>query len=98
MQTQSLAPATAAQPATTPFCIPMVSALSFSVNEKGALSGPIDYFANPVWQFAQARAYEKAQEMRGQGFSGPAMLNYSELEYGGSREIMEGVDKKFKGE
>src|SRR3990167_3404944 len=83
-------------PATTPFCIPMVSALSFSVNEKGVLSGPIDYFANPVWQFAQGRAYEKAQEMRSQGFSGPAMLNYSELEYGGIREIMEELDKKFK--
>lgn len=91
-----LMPVAVNTPATTPFCIPMVSALSFSVNKEGVLSGPIDYFANPVWCHAQRKAYEKAQEIRSQGFSGPAMLAYTELEYGGIREIMEELDKRFK--
>lgn len=82
-------------PATTPLCIQMVSGLSFSVSEEGILSGPIDYFANPVWQSARQKAYAKAQAMRAQGFSGPAMLNYSELEYGGIAQIMAELDKKF---
>jgi fructose 1,6-bisphosphate aldolase/phosphatase len=41
------------------------------------------------------RAAEKAMEMRRQGFSGPAMLPYSELEYGGIVHILKKLDKRF---
>ena len=34
-------------------------------------------------------------ESRRQGFSGPAMLPYSELEYGGIVKILENLDKRF---
>ena len=35
-------------------------------------------------------------ELREQGFSGAAMLPYSELEYGGIIEKLEKLEKKFK--
>jgi fructose 1,6-bisphosphate aldolase/phosphatase len=38
----------------------------------------------------------KAIEMREEGFSGAAMLPYSELEYGGIVERMKKLDKQFK--
>ena len=33
--------------------------------------------------------------MRRQGFSGPAMLSYSELEYGGIVQILDAIDNRF---
>jgi fructose 1,6-bisphosphate aldolase/phosphatase len=38
---------------------------------------------------------EKATDIRRQGFSGAAMLPYSELEYGGIVEKLEKLEKKF---
>jgi fructose 1,6-bisphosphate aldolase/phosphatase len=38
----------------------------------------------------------KALKIRKQGFSGAAMLNYKELEYGGIVEKMKKLDVKFK--
>ncbi len=37
-----------------------------------------------------------AIEIRSQGFSGPAMLPYSELEYGGVVEKLAKLEKKFR--
>ena len=37
----------------------------------------------------------KAAEIRAQGFSGPAMLPMSELEYGGVMEKMGQLDERF---
>jgi fructose 1,6-bisphosphate aldolase/phosphatase len=42
------------------------------------------------------KAQEKAQYMRDQGWSGAAMLPYHELEYGGFRDTMQGLMKRFK--
>jgi len=39
---------------------------------------------------------QKATDIRQQGFSGAAMLPYSELEYGGIVDKMKALDKKFK--
>jgi fructose 1,6-bisphosphate aldolase/phosphatase len=39
---------------------------------------------------------EKATSIRRQGFSGPAMLPYSELEYGGIVERLKKLEAKFK--
>ncbi|MDR7610225.1 MAG: fructose 1,6-bisphosphatase, partial [Armatimonadota bacterium] len=41
------------------------------------------------------RVAEKAMEMRKQGFFGPAMLPYSELEYGGIVARMERLENEF---
>ncbi|MFP3952809.1 MAG: fructose-1,6-bisphosphate aldolase/phosphatase [Candidatus Acetothermia bacterium] len=74
---------------------PIVSALAFSVKE-GNLTEPVDVFDNSFWDEVRTKVSRKAQEMREQGFSGPAMLSYGELEYGGITERMEGLDKEFE--
>jgi fructose 1,6-bisphosphate aldolase/phosphatase len=74
---------------------PLVSCAAFSVRE-GVLSEPVDAFAHPFWNPVRDRVAEKAMEMRRQGFSGPAMLPMSELEYTGVTEKLEALDKRFQ--
>lgn len=59
-------------------------------------SDPVDLFDHPFWDEVRRRAAVKAMEIRRQGFSGPAMLSYSEPEYGGIVNILERLDKRFK--
>lgn len=73
---------------------PIVSALGFCVHE-GKLTDPVDLFDHPFWDVVRTRAAEKALEIRRQGFSGPAMLPYSELEYGGIVRILERLEGRF---
>jgi fructose 1,6-bisphosphate aldolase/phosphatase len=73
---------------------PIVSCFGFCVN-KGRLTEAKDLFDHPFWDSVRSRASEKALEMRRQGFSGPAMLPYSELEYGGIVDILERLDQRF---
>ena len=82
-------------PASTYFCQPMVTALGFSLRE-GVLTGPVDLFADPVWEPIRARIVDKAVEMRRQGFFQPAMLPYSELEYGGIVARLRRLEAEFK--
>lgn len=74
---------------------PIVSCWGFCVHG-GRLTEPADLFAHPFWDTVRHRAAEKALEIRRQGFSGPAMLPYSELEYGGIVRILERLDGRFK--
>ncbi|MDQ7778816.1 MAG: fructose-1,6-bisphosphate aldolase/phosphatase [Planctomycetota bacterium] len=74
---------------------PIVSAQAFCVHE-GRLVGPADAFDHPQWDYVRQRVAQKALDIRAQGFSGSAMLEYSELEYGGIVERMERLDKKFQ--
>jgi fructose 1,6-bisphosphate aldolase/phosphatase len=74
---------------------PIVSCAAFSVH-RGHLTEPIDAFAHPFWNSVRDRVSEKAMEMRRQGFSGPAMLPMSELEYTGVTEKLEALDKRFR--
>jgi fructose 1,6-bisphosphate aldolase/phosphatase len=83
-------------PASTNFCIPMVGCLAFSLNEQGKLSEPLDYFAHECWEYVRRKAYQKAEEIRLQGFSGPAMLPMSELEYGGITETLQALEERFE--
>ncbi|HEY8505974.1 MAG TPA: fructose-1,6-bisphosphate aldolase/phosphatase [Gemmataceae bacterium] len=73
---------------------PAVSCSGFCV-KGGRLTEPVDLFDTPFWDAVRARAAEKAVEMRRQGFSGPAMLPYSELEYGGIAQILARLDSRF---
>jgi fructose 1,6-bisphosphate aldolase/phosphatase len=73
---------------------PIVSCLGFCV-KGGKLTEPVDLFAHPFWEAVRTRAAEKAMEIRRQGFSGPAMLPYSELEYGGIVHILKRLDSRF---
>lgn len=74
---------------------PIVSCLGFCVNN-GKLTEAVDLFDHPFWDEVRSRAANKAMEIRRQGFSGPAMLSYNELEYGGIKKILERLDKRFE--
>ena len=50
----------------------------------------------PAWDEVRRRAQRKAIEMRSQGWSGAAMLPYSELEYGGFRDTVSSLLKRFQ--
>jgi fructose 1,6-bisphosphate aldolase/phosphatase len=73
---------------------PIVSCWGFCVHE-GKLTEPVDLFNHPFWDAVRTRAAEKAMEIRRQGFSGAAMLPYSELEYGGIVRILEKLESRF---
>ncbi|MGQ9601916.1 MAG: fructose-1,6-bisphosphate aldolase/phosphatase [Candidatus Bipolaricaulia bacterium] len=73
---------------------PCVSCLGFCVHE-GRLTEPVDLFAHPFWDWVRSKVAQKAAELRRQGFSGPAMLGYSELEYGGITERMKRLEGRF---
>jgi len=73
---------------------PVVSAAGFCVQE-GKLTEPVDCFDHPYWDYIREKVSHKAFSMREQGFSGPAMLHYSELEYGGIVDILKKLDDRF---
>jgi fructose 1,6-bisphosphate aldolase/phosphatase len=74
---------------------PIVSCAAFCVHE-GKLTEVVDAFDHPFWDYVRSKVSKKALEIRKQGFSGPAMLPYKELEYGGIVEILKELDKRFK--
>jgi fructose 1,6-bisphosphate aldolase/phosphatase len=74
---------------------PVVSCQAFCVN-KGKLTEPADAFDHPYWDYVRNKVSQKATDIRAQGFSGAAMLPYSELEYGGIVEKMKKLETKFK--
>jgi len=73
---------------------PVVSAVGFCVHN-GKLTEPVDCFDHPYWDFVRTKVSQKASDIREQGFSGPAMLHYSELEYGGIVNTMKELEKRF---
>jgi fructose 1,6-bisphosphate aldolase/phosphatase len=74
---------------------PVVSCAAFCVHN-GKLTEAADAFDHPFWDHVRDKVSRKAIEIREQGFSGPAMLGYDELEYGGIVERIDKIDKKFK--
>jgi fructose 1,6-bisphosphate aldolase/phosphatase len=74
---------------------PIVSCMAFCVHN-GKLTHPVDAFDHPYWDHIREKASRKAYEMREQGFSGAAMLPYSELEYGGIVRKMEKLEPQFE--
>jgi len=73
---------------------PIVSAVAFNVHN-GKLTPVVDCFANSFWDTIRAKAYEKAIHIREQGWSGPAMLEEKELEYGGITERLDKLKHRF---
>lgn len=73
---------------------PVVSCLAFCVRE-GKLTEPVDAFDHPYWDYIRNKVSGKAEEIRRQGFSGPAMLPMTELEYTGVMETLGELEKKF---
>jgi fructose 1,6-bisphosphate aldolase/phosphatase len=84
-------------PVTGMYCLPIVSCAGFSVDKDGRFSESYtDFFDNPAWDEVRRRAQGKAIEMRSQGWSGAAMLPYYELEYGGFRDTVSALLKRFR--
>jgi len=73
---------------------PVVSCLAFCVKD-GKLTEPADGFDQPYWDYVRTRVSKKAEEIRRQGFSGPAMLPMTELEYTGVMETLQKLEKRF---
>jgi fructose 1,6-bisphosphate aldolase/phosphatase len=73
---------------------PIVSCAGFCVHN-GKFTEVADLFDHPFWDWVRNHAAQKAAEIRAQGFSGPAMLPYAELEYGGVVDKMNRLDKRF---
>ena len=78
------------------YCLPLVSCVGFSVAPNGQFSNSyIDFFDNPTWDVVRENAQRKALEMRSQGWSGAAMLPYTELEYSGFRTTVGDLIDRF---
>jgi fructose 1,6-bisphosphate aldolase/phosphatase len=91
-----LMPAAINMAITGPYCLPLVACMAYSVNADGKLSAGVDIFGNPVWDATRLKAQRKAEEMRQQGFVGPAMLPIQELEYSDFRESLAELDAEFQ--
>jgi fructose 1,6-bisphosphate aldolase/phosphatase len=74
---------------------PVVSCAAFSLRG-GKFTGPVDAFDHPFWDHVRGRVSEKAIEMRKQGFFGPAMLPWTELEYTGITDTLGALEGKFR--
>ncbi len=83
-------------PVTGMYCLPIVSCIGFSLSAEGKFSDSmVDFFDNPAWDEVRRRAQEKAFAMRDQGWSGAAMLPYTELEYSGFRTTVTNLVDRF---
>ncbi len=83
-------------PVSGPYCLPLVACVAYSLTEDGRLSERVDLFDNPAWDGVRLKAQEKADEMRRQGFVGPAMLPMQELEYSSFRDLLENLEGRFE--
>ncbi len=79
--------------ATANYCIPIVSALLFSMHE-GRFTAHTDAFETPDWDYFRTKAVKKSEMMREQGFVHPATLIPEELEYSKGYQAMMGEAKK----
>lgn len=73
---------------------PVVSCAAYCVHD-GTLTEAADAFDHPFWDYVRQEVSRKAVDIRSQGFSGPAMLGYDELEYGGIVAVMAELEKRF---
>ena len=74
---------------------PIVSCLAFCV-KNGKLTEPADPFNHPYWEHVRTKVAAKCEDLRRQGFFGPAMLPFSELEYGGIVDRLKKMDSRFR--
>ena len=70
--------------------------MAYSVTAGGNLSAGEDIFGNLVWDETRRKAQRKADEIRRQGFVGPAMLPIQELEYGEFRTSLATLEAEFR--
>ncbi len=73
---------------------PIVSAAAYCVHN-GKLTEAADCFDQPYWNFIRDQIAQKAQDIRRQGFFGPAMLGMGELEYTDVANNLKNLEKRF---
>jgi fructose 1,6-bisphosphate aldolase/phosphatase len=78
------------------YCLPLVACMAYSVTAEGKLSEGVDIFGNVAWDATRLKAQRKAEEMRLQGFVGPAMLPIQELEYSAFRTSLADLEAEFQ--
>jgi fructose 1,6-bisphosphate aldolase/phosphatase len=78
-----------------PYCVPIVACMAYSVTSQGKLSDGVDLFGNIAWDATRLKAQRKAEELRQQGFVGPAMLPVQELEYSAFRDSLGELEAQF---
>ena len=79
-----------------PYCLPIVACVAYSVTPQGRLSERVDVFGNVAWDATRLKAQRKADELRQQGFVGPAMLPIQELEYSAFRDSLAALEERFQ--
>ncbi len=72
----------------------IVQAAGFCVHD-GKLTEYIDLFDHPFWDHIRTKASRKLEDIREQGFFGPAMVGMNELEYTGLVDKINTLNKKF---
>jgi len=77
------------------YCLPLVACMAYSVTKDGQLSEGVDMFGNVAWDATRLKAQRKAEELRQQGFVGPAMLPVQELEYSAFRKSLADLEAQF---
>lgn len=83
-------------PVAGPYCLPIVSCLTFSMDKDGHFVREyVDVFADKSWDAARMRIQEKAYEWRRQGFFGPTMAARSELAYTGIVDTLNHLETEF---
>lgn len=73
---------------------PIVSAAAYSMHN-GKLTEAVDCFDQPYWDLVRGQVAQKAQDIRRQGFFGPAMLGMGELEYMDVAQTLKNLEKRF---
>lgn len=91
-----LMPAAINTPIAGAYCLPLVACMAYSVTAEGVLSEGVDLFGNVAWDNTRLRAQQKADELRRQGFVGPAMLPIQELEYSAFRDSLGELEGRFR--
>jgi fructose 1,6-bisphosphate aldolase/phosphatase len=77
------------------YCLPLVACMAYSITKDGQLSEGVDMFGNVAWDATRLKAQRKAEELRQQGFVGPAMLPVQELEYSAFRQSLADLEAQF---
>jgi fructose 1,6-bisphosphate aldolase/phosphatase len=82
-------------PVAGPYCLPIVACMAYSVTKEGKLSKGVDLFGDVAWNATRLKAQRKAEDIRQQGFVGPAMLPIQELEYSAFRQTLADLEARF---
>ena len=84
-------------PVTGPYCLPIASALGFSMDRNGRFThGYVDFFGGEAFDQVRLNVQQKALDFRRQGFFGIAMASKTELAYTGLEDTLNALDAKFE--